>query len=83
MKVTIFDREEFTDMGMGGLAGVSIGTDEPPKFIILEYMNGGDSKPKVLVERTYVRFRRYSIKPAPKMDEMKYDMCGSTVVWNF
>ena len=26
---------------MGGLAGVAIGTDEPPKFIILEYMNGG------------------------------------------
>ena len=29
-------------MGMGGLAGVAQGTDEPPKFIILEYNNGGE-----------------------------------------
>ena len=81
MKVTIFDREEFTKMGMGGLAGVSIGTDEPPKFIILEYMNDGDSKPKVLVGKGLTfDSGGISIKPAPKMDEMKYDMCGSAVV---
>ena len=81
MKVTVFDREEFTEMGMGGLAGVAIGTDEPPKFIILEYMNGGDSKPKVLVGKGLTfDSGGISIKPAPKMDEMKYDMCGSTVV---
>jgi leucyl aminopeptidase len=81
MKVTIFDREEFTEMGMGGLAGVAIGTDEPPKFIILEYMNGGGSKPKVLVGKGLTfDSGGISIKPAPKMDEMKYDMCGSTVV---
>ncbi len=81
MKVTVFDRKEFTEMGMGGLAGVAIGTDEPPKFIILEYMNGGDSKPKVLVGKGLTfDSGGISIKPSPKMDEMKYDMCGSTVV---
>ncbi|SVC52492.1 uncharacterized protein METZ01_LOCUS305346, partial [marine metagenome] len=41
MDLTVLDRDEFTEMGMGGLAGVAQGTDEPPKFIILEYMNGG------------------------------------------
>ena len=81
MKVTVFDRKEFTEMGMGGLAGVAIGTDEPPKFIILEYMKGGDSKPKVLVGKGLTfDSGGISIKPSPKMDEMKYDMCGSTVV---
>ena len=47
MKLTVFDRDEFTQMA-GGLAGVAQGTDEPPKFIILEYNNGGD-QPKILV----------------------------------
>ena len=37
MKVTVFDREEFTKMGMGSFAGVAQGTNEPPKFIIMEY----------------------------------------------
>ena len=81
MKLTVFDREEFTEMGMGALAGVALGTDEPPKFIILEYMNGGDEKPKVLVGKGLTfDAGGISIKPASKMDEMKYDMCGSGTV---
>ena len=81
MKLTVFDRDEFTQMGMGGLAGVAQGTDEPPKFIILEYNNGGDQKPKILVGKGLTfDSGGISIKPASKMDEMKYDMCGSTVV---
>ena len=81
MKLTVYDREEFTEMGMGGLAGVAQGTDEPPKFIIMEYNNGGDEKPKVLVGKGLTfDSGGISIKPASKMDQMKYDMCGSTVV---
>ncbi len=81
MKFTVFERDEFTDMGMGGLAGVAQGTDEPPKFIILEYLNDGQEKPKVLVGKGLTfDSGGISIKPANKMDEMKYDMCGSSVV---
>ena len=81
MKLNVFDREEFTEMGMGALAGVALGTDEPPKFIILEYMNGGDEKPKVLIGKGLTfDAGGISIKPAGKMDEMKYDMCGSATV---
>lgn len=82
MKLTVFDREEFTEMGMGGLAGVALGTDEPPKFILLEY-NGGkkEEKPVVLVGKGLTfDSGGISIKPAAKMDEMKYDMCGAGVV---
>ena len=44
-------------------------------------MNGGDQKPKVLVGKGLTfDSGGISIKPAAKMDEMKYDMCGSTVV---
>ena len=81
MDLTVFDREEFTEMGMGGLAGVAHGTDEPPKFIILEYMKGGDEKPKVLVGKGLTfDSGGISIKGANKMDEMKFDMCGSALV---
>jgi leucyl aminopeptidase len=81
MKLTVFNRKEFTKMGMGGLAGVSQGTDEPPKFIVMEYMGGGEEKPKVLVGKGLTfDAGGISIKSAGKMDEMKYDMCGSTVV---
>ena len=81
MSITVFDRQEFTQMGMGGLAGVAQGTDEPPKFIILEYNYGGNDKPKVLVGKGLTfDSGGISIKSASKMDEMKYDMCGSAVV---
>ncbi len=80
--IKVFDREEFTQMGMGGLAGVAQGTDEPPKFIIVEYFNGkSNEKPKVIVGKGLTfDAGGISIKPASKMDEMKYDMCGSAVV---
>ena len=82
MELTIFDRKEFTEMGMGGLAGVAQGTDEPPKFIILEYYGADkDEQPKVLVGKGLTfDAGGISIKPASKMDEMKYDMCGSATV---
>ena len=82
MKVTVFEREKFTKMGMGALAGVASGTDEPPKFIIMEHMAGPkNQKPKILVGKGLTfDSGGISIKPASKMDEMKYDMCGAGVV---
>ena len=82
MKVTIIEREKFTQMGMGALAGVASGTEVPPKFIIMEYMMGPKSqKPKILVGKGLTfDSGGISIKPASKMDEMKYDMCGAGVV---
>ena len=82
MKVTILDRDKFTEMGMGGLAGVAAGSDEPPKFILMEYWGTKKStKPKILVGKGLTfDSGGISIKPAAKMDEMKFDMCGSAVV---
>lgn len=81
MKLTVWDRQEFTEMGMGALAGVALGTDEPPKFILLEYNGGGDEKPVALVGKGLTfDSGGISIKPGAGMDEMKFDMCGSAVV---
>lgn len=82
LKVTVFDREHFTRMGMGALAGVALGSDEPPKFILMEYWGTKKTvKPKVLVGKGLTfDSGGISIKPAAKMDEMKFDMCGSAIV---
>ena len=36
-------------MGMGSFAGVAQGTNEPPKFIIMEYFGGKKSEKPVLL----------------------------------
>jgi leucyl aminopeptidase len=82
MKVTVLDREEIVEQGMGALAGVAQGSDEPPKFIVMEY-NGGaaDRKPVALVGKGLTfDSGGISIKPSAQMDEMKFDMCGSAIV---
>ena len=67
---------------MGSFAGVAQGTNEPPKFIIMEYFGGKKSEKPVLLVGKGLTFDSggISIKPSAKMDEMKFDMCGSAVV---
>jgi leucyl aminopeptidase len=82
MKLSVFGRKKFTEMGMGAFAGVALGTGEPPKFILLEY-NGGkaDEKPIALVGKGLTfDSGGISIKPSAGMDEMKFDMCGGGLV---
>jgi len=69
-------------LGMGSLLSVARGSHEPPKLIVLKYEGGrrGD-KPYALVGKG-VTFDTggISLKPAPEMDEMKFDMCGAASV---
>jgi leucyl aminopeptidase len=82
MKLTIFDREKFTKMGMGAFAGVALGTGEPPKFILLEYKGGKTNEKPIALVGKGLTFDSggISIKPSAGMDEMKFDMCGGGVV---
>jgi leucyl aminopeptidase len=66
---------------MHSLLSVTAGTSEPAKLIVMQYRNGGKSKPIVLVGKG-VTFDSggISLKPGPAMDEMKYDMCGAATV---
>ena len=85
MKATIFDVSEFQKMGLGSFYGVAQGSvgRVPAKMIIVEY-NGGKKgdKPFALVGKG-VTFDSggISIKPSPRMDEMKFDMCGGATVF--
>ena len=83
MKVTVFDRDKFTKMGMGSFAAVAQGTNEPPKFIIMEYFGGPKKEKPVMLVGKGLTFDTggISLKPGLRMDEMKFDMCGSAVVF--
>ncbi len=65
---------------MGGLIAVGQGSAEEPKFIVLEY-EGAPGAPVVLVGKG-ITFDTggISIKPADKMEDMKFDMSGAAAV---
>ena len=78
----ILDRAEMEALGMHSLLSVAKGSHQPPKLIVLHYKGGKkDEKPLVLVGKG-ITFDTggISLKPAPEMDEMKYDMCGAASV---
>ena len=82
MKLTVFEREDFEKLGFGGIQGVSQGSDVPPKFIIMEYMGGGENAKTLGLVGKGLTFDSggISIKPAAGMDEMKFDMLGGAAV---
>jgi len=82
MDITVMDRGAMAEEGLRGILGVAAGSDEEPCFIVMQYRGAGDDvKPLVLVGKG-VTFDTggISIKPAEKMEEMKYDMAGAAAV---
>ncbi|HEU4521398.1 MAG TPA: M17 family peptidase N-terminal domain-containing protein, partial [Thermoanaerobaculia bacterium] len=75
VKSTVYGRKEIERMKMGGLLAVNSGSDEEPRFIVLEYAPRRSKKHVALVGKG-ITFDSggISIKPAEKMEEMKFDM---------
>ncbi len=82
VKVTVWDLARIKKEKMGGLVGVSLGSDKEPRFIIMEYKGAAKSeKPLVYVGKGLTfDCGGISIKPSGGMEEMKYDMCGGANV---
>ena len=83
MRCEIWDEYEIQSAKMGALYGVGMGSDNPPRFIILEYAPEGtqDDAPIILVGKGMTfDSGGYSIKPSTSMEEMKDDMAGAAVV---
>ena len=78
----VLEREEMEALGMNTLLSVSRGSTQPPKLIILSYRGGKTAEKPVTLVGKGVTFDTggISLKPAPEMDEMKYDMCGAASV---
>jgi leucyl aminopeptidase len=82
IRVKVLGLPEIRRLKMGAFLAVTQGSEEPPRFIILEYRGGrAGARPYVFVGKG-ITFDTggISIKPAPAMDEMKYDMCGAATV---
>jgi leucyl aminopeptidase len=82
MEITVFDRAAMTREGFGGILGVAAGTEEEPRFMVLEYRGGEAGAAPVALVGKGVTFDSggISIKPSQKMEEMKYDMAGAAAV---
>ncbi len=84
IKCTVLERKEIEELKMGSFLSVTNGSDEPPCFIVFEYMQSQrkQSKPAVIVGKG-ITFDTggISIKPSAAMDEMKFDMCGAASVF--
>lgn len=84
LKVKILEEKDMQELGMGSLLSVSRGSRQPAKLIVMEYMGAKDKKqaPHALVGKGLTfDAGGISLKPGAKMDEMKYDMCGSASVF--
>ncbi len=84
LKVKVLSEKDMADLGMGSLLSVSKGSREPAKLIVMEYFGAKSKKeaPHALVGKGLTfDAGGISLKPAGKMDEMKYDMCGAASVF--
>jgi len=81
MEIQVFEVSEAEAMGMGAFAAVAKGSQEPGKFIMLEYNKGKEFDTIVLVGKG-ITFDSggISIKPSEKMERMKDDMSGAAAV---
>lgn len=82
LKSTIFNQEEIIKMGMGGIHGVSKGSAEECRLVILEYKAQKADAPTIALVGKGVTFDSggLSIKPSVAMETMKDDMAGAAVV---
>lgn len=81
---TVFEREQMASLGMGALLGVAQGSDQPPKFIVLNYRGASDSSKAMGWLGKAITFDSggISLKPAEGMELMKGDMAGGAAVIN-
>lgn len=82
LKVTVLDEKQLLNGGFGGLTAVGGGSMHPPRLIILEYRGGKPSQRPVALVGKAITFDSggISIKPADRMDEMKFDKMGGCAV---
>jgi len=81
IECTVLEEKQMKKLGMGMLLGVSRGSYEPAKLILMEYFHQKAKQTIALVGKG-VTFDSggISLKPGKNMDEMKFDMCGAAAV---
>jgi leucyl aminopeptidase len=79
--VQVLEVSQAESLGMGAFAAVARGSQEPGKFIILEY-NAGKGLDTIVLVGKGITFDSggISIKPSERMERMKDDMSGGAAV---
>ncbi|HEX2191904.1 MAG TPA: leucyl aminopeptidase [Acidimicrobiales bacterium] len=83
LSLEVWDGEAIAREGLGGLAGVARGSDEPPRLIRLEHTpDGGPPRARIGLVGKGITFDSggLSIKTAEGMETMKTDMSGAAAV---
>jgi leucyl aminopeptidase len=82
IRCTVLDEAAMKRLRMGLLLSVAQGSDQPARFIHLVYKPRTKARRKVALVGKGLTFDAggVSIKPASKMDEMRFDMSGGAAV---
>src|SRR5688572_888363 len=82
LKVTVLGRREMERQKMGSFLCVAQGTPQDPKLVTMEYRKGRRGAAPVVLVGKGLCFDTggVSIKPADRMELMKFDMCGAAGV---
>ncbi len=79
---TILDKSQIQQLGMGGILGVSAGSHEEPRLIVMEHLGNPNSTQKISLCGKGITFDTggISLKPPLNMGAMKGDMAGAAAV---
>ena len=82
LDIKILDEHDIEREGLGGLRGVSMGSDEPPRLVELTYTPAGDPVATIALVGKGITFDSggLSLKPPAGMMTMKTDMSGAAAV---
>ena len=82
LTVEVLERKDAEKLGMGAFLAVAQASHQAPKFIVLRWQGAAKAKAPVVLVGKGITFDTggVSLKPAPEMDEMKFDMGGAASV---
>ena len=82
LKCRVLTRKDIAKERMGALLAVNAGSEEPPRFIVLEHGEQGEGRDTLVFVGKGITFDSggISIKPSGGMEEMKHDMSGAAAV---
>ena len=79
LEVKVLSEPDMRRLGMGAMLAVTQGAEEPAKIVVIRYRGADPKAAPIAICGKGVTFDTggISMKPPPKMDEMKFDMCGA------
>ena len=82
LEIEVLERKQMQELGMGALLGVARGSEQPPKFIVLNYRGKTTKTVDIALVGKGITFDSggISLKPPDHMGDMKSDMAGAASV---